>query len=121
MVHCDSSPVSSDMRSICLSAVKSSLQCQMKLLLPLGQGIASVQFGYVVQKRPFAVVTFKRNLSGIYGRENSHYFLVSVGRQRQETVFKCFFMGWSELAVMMFDTTFWHRLNCEAIPVMCCF
>jgi len=78
---------------------------------------ASFQFGYVVEKRPLAVVIFKRNVSGRYGRERSHYFLVTVGRQRQETVFKSLFMGWSELTEMMCRSAFWHRLNCESIPV----
>ena len=82
---------------------------------------ASFQLGYVAEKRPLAVVTFKRNLSGRYGRESSHYFLVIVGRERQETVFKCLFMGWSELTVMICRIRFWHRLNCEAIPGRYCF
>jgi hypothetical protein len=44
VVHCGSFSVSPDMRAICLSAVKSSLERQVKLILQLGQSIVPPAF-----------------------------------------------------------------------------
>ena len=54
---------------------------------------ASFQFGDVVEERPLAAVAFKSDLSGRCDSDSSHYFPVSVGRQRQKTGFKCLFRG----------------------------
>jgi hypothetical protein len=54
---------------------------------------ASFQFGDVVEKRPLAAVAFKSDLSGRCDSDSSHYFPVSVGRQRQETGFEFLYRG----------------------------